>query len=493
MFRVRYLLAELRRRRGRTILTALGLGVGVGLVVAVSALSKGLDDAQQQVLEPLTGVGTDMSVNRPISFDNSDNGGPPQISESERKKLQKETGGGMLDFSKLGNPGDKFSTDRFMSSSISFDSSQVKKVSKLNDVEAVAPSLTVNVIHIEGTIPDSSSTSTDAGPTGGPPPGGGPPGAGGGFGVAPLSVTGIRPADSNLGTVTADQVTKGRFLRENGKHEAMVSSDYAAANDISVGDTVKVGDQKLDVVGIVKAPIGSEASDIYMDLGELQKVGDFGGRVNGLEVRASDVNTVNTVSSEITSAFKGAQVTTASELADSVSGSLVDAKNLSGSLGTALSIVSLLGAFAIAGLLTLSAVNKRTRELGTLKAIGWRRSRVIGQITGESVAQGLLGGIVGALIGIGAAALIGSLGISLDATAQAATSAVGAPGGLGPPGGGGAAADAASTTVQLGAPVDVGLILAAIALAVIGGLVAGAIGGARAARLRPAEALRSVE
>ena len=62
MFYVTYMLAELRRRSGRTILTALGLAVGVGLVVTVTALSRGLDEAQAEVLEPLTGVGTDMSV-----------------------------------------------------------------------------------------------------------------------------------------------------------------------------------------------------------------------------------------------------------------------------------------------------------------------------------------------------------------------------------------------------------------------------------------------
>ena len=66
MFFINYISAELRRRKGRTILTALGLAVGVGLVVVVSALSDGLDKAQDEVLEPLTGVGTDMSVSRPL-------------------------------------------------------------------------------------------------------------------------------------------------------------------------------------------------------------------------------------------------------------------------------------------------------------------------------------------------------------------------------------------------------------------------------------------
>jgi putative ABC transport system permease protein len=60
VFYLLYLSAELRRRKGRTILTALGLAVGVGMVAIVAALSKGLDDAQAKVLAPLRGVGTDM-------------------------------------------------------------------------------------------------------------------------------------------------------------------------------------------------------------------------------------------------------------------------------------------------------------------------------------------------------------------------------------------------------------------------------------------------
>ena len=84
MFFLTYILSELRRRRGRTILTALGLGLGVGLVVTVSSLSSGLDQAQAKILEPLTGVGTDMSVTRPIDFSPPQSGGGfPQLSNEE--------------------------------------------------------------------------------------------------------------------------------------------------------------------------------------------------------------------------------------------------------------------------------------------------------------------------------------------------------------------------------------------------------------------------
>ena len=52
---------------------------------------------------------------------------------------------------------------------------------------------------------------------------------------------------------------------------------------------------------------------------------------------------------------------------------------------------------------------------------------------------------------------------------------------------------ASTTTVSLTAPIDLPLILLAVGLAVLGGLIAGAVGGLRAARLQPADALRHVE
>src|SRR3989442_13993965 len=93
MFYVTYMLSELRRRSGRTVLTALGLAVGIGVVVTVSALSTGLDRAQAKVLAPLTGVGTDLSVSRPIKVDNSSGGGFRGLSSKERQQLEKENGG----------------------------------------------------------------------------------------------------------------------------------------------------------------------------------------------------------------------------------------------------------------------------------------------------------------------------------------------------------------------------------------------------------------
>jgi putative ABC transport system permease protein len=492
MFYLRYIWSELRRRRARTLFTALGLGVGVGLVVTVSALSNGLDRAQSDVLKPLTGVGTDMSVTRPIVVSGSGEdqsfapGQGPELSKSEQRQLEKENGGGGFDLNKLGKPGQHFSTTRFMTTNLSFPAHEAHKIDRIQGVEGSSGGLTLNMIHLTGTVPQSSSGSEAQ--IGAPPVvgDGGPQNVN----FQPISVSGVDTTNSDIGLLTPSQVTKGHYLAGESTKQAVLSQTYADQESLSVGDHVRVGDKQFTVVGIAQAPLGGSSSDVYVPLKILQQLSDHQGRINTLQVRATSADQVSSVASQIKQSFNGSQTTTAQDLASQVSGSLVDAKNLSSSLGTALAIVALAAAFLIASLLTLSSVNKRTREIGTLKAVGWRQWLVVRQITGESVAQGLLGGVIGAAIGIGGALVIDALGITLKATVASQSS------GFGPPDGapfGQGAVTSGSSSIALNAPVDAGIILLAIALAVLGGVIAGAVGGGRAARLRPAEALRSVE
>jgi len=491
MFYVRYILAELRRRKGRTILTALGLAVGVGLVVTVTALSEGLDDAQAEVLEPLTGVGTDMSVSRPVTVEEEHGeegfsvGPGAGLSASEQRKLEKENGAARFGLTDLGEPGDRFRDQQFVTSELSFPEDERGRIARLDGVAQVAGALTLNAVEVSGTVPEQAPSD---GPLVAPAHGAAPPED---INIDESTISGIDARTPDLALVTPDQVADGRYLREGDERAAIVSASHAQEEGLEVGDDVSVGGKDFEVVGISKAPLGGEATDTYVPLAQLQRLSDREGRINVLRVRAEDSDRVAAVAGEIESTFKGSQTTTAEDLADRVSGSLVDAQGLADKLGLALAVVALGAAFLIASLLTLSSVNKRTRELGTLKALGWRQWLVVRQISGEAVVQGLLGGIAGAVIGVGGAALIGAVGISLDATVAAEEAAGGFVPGGGPFGEG--TVQSGSASVSLGAPVDTGLLLLAVALAVVGGLIAGVVGGSRAARLRPAEALRSVE
>jgi ABC-type antimicrobial peptide transport system permease subunit len=58
------------------VLTLLGLGLGVGLVIVISSLSRGLDHAQKKTLDPLAGIGTDLTVTLSPQQSTSSFGGP---------------------------------------------------------------------------------------------------------------------------------------------------------------------------------------------------------------------------------------------------------------------------------------------------------------------------------------------------------------------------------------------------------------------------------
>ena len=491
---VKYMLSELRRRRGRTILTALGLAVGVGVVITVSALSAGLDDAQAKVLEPLTGVGTDMSVTRPISTSatssSSANGGPPRLSEKELQQLRKENGDARVGFGNL-KAGQKFTRTTFQATQLSFSAAYVAKIAKLADVEAAAGGLTLNLTTVSGTVPKQAAQSGQrVGQGAGPAQGGfsGPRS----IKFSSVSVSGVDETRPALGSITPGQLTSGRYFAANHAREAIVNASYAKSKNLKIGSTLKISGKTYTVIGIVSTPVGGQASDVYVKLAELQELSGRVGRVNTVYVRATSAARVDAVSKRIATALPSSSVATAKTLAASVTGSLADAKNLTGKLGIALELVGLLGAVAIASLLTLSSVTKRVRELGTLKAIGWPQRLVVRQLTGEALLQGLLGGALGIALGLAGAALVTALAPALKATVGSAGSALGVFGGPGPFGQG-AVDTSSSQTVALTAHVSPGLALAAVGLAVAAGLLSGAFGGLRASRLRPADALRHID
>jgi ABC-type antimicrobial peptide transport system permease subunit len=471
---VTYLVRELRRRLRQACFIALGLAVGIGLVITVTAASAGVKNAQGTVLHSLYGVGTDVTVTTAPS---QGSGGP--FGFRVRSRLRAGT---------KPRAGQKFSRDVLVTGALgTLKSPAVTQIAGTRDVTAAAGALSATDLTVSGTIPAS---------------GGGFGGAGGGgaasIKTSTFAVLGVDPAAGRVGPLSSGKIASGRTFTaaETNSNVALVDANYAHQHKLPAGSHLTVGSASFTVIGTVAEPQGGSTTDAYIPLQRAQRLAGMNGQVNTIYVAAASAADITAVQQAIKAQLPKATVTTSSDLASQVTGSLASASSLASSLGKWLAIAVLAAAFAMASLLTMAAVSRRVREFGTLKALGWRSRRIIGQVLGETLVIGAAGGVAGIALGYAGAALVSALVPPLSATVGQPPGSA-APG-SGPPAGGlggfrRLASDAAKTIqVQLSAPVTVGVIVFAVLLAVAGGLVAGVFGGWRAARLRPAAALAQI-
>ena len=492
-----YLIRELTNRRKQTIIIALGMALAIALVIVVNAVSAGVKDAQASVLESVYGVGTDVTVTGtaevPTEEELAQGGGRPSF-DFGADDGQTTDGTTSLGQSRL--------MAAFRTPTLS--ASTLDSVLAVENVSAATATLSLTNTTFNGELPDFSQMQQPG--EGGAPPGGGPDGAGGSsFDVDSFTVKGIAVDGAAVGPLTAVTLSDGRTFtaEDSGTNVVIVDETYATSSGLAVGDSMDVGGEQFEVVGIVASTSSeaSTASNTYIPLDTAQTLAGLEDEVSSIYVQASSAEAITQVQADLEETLPDATVSTQADLASSVSGSLSTASSLVSSLGTWLSIIVLAAAFLIAILFTISGVTRRTREFGTLKAIGWSNRRIVGQVAGESLVQGLIGGVIGVAVGLLGILVVNLIGPTLSGSATASTGFGGPggfPGGGSIPGGGGAPAGfgeqvtTATTEVVLQAPVTFTIIIIAVALAVLGGLLAGAIGGWRASRLRPAEALRSV-
>jgi putative ABC transport system permease protein len=422
-FTLTYLHRELRGRLRQALLIALGLGFGVGLVVTVTAASAGVSNAQSTVLHSLYGIGTDLTITKPANPAAARPGGGLQANSLQ------PTRSGL------------------------FGSATVTAVSRLAHVASAVGALQLSQLTLSHGIPQT------------------------------IPVEGVDPAHPDLGPLASDTLTAGRALRPGDRHSnvAVVGSGYAASHELSVGSTITLGGATLHVVAIV-SPQNAGVTDVYIPLATAQAIArssdgtSLAGRVNVIYVAAGNSTLIPAVQTEITRLLSNVTVTSSSDLARQIGGSLSSAATLTNDLGRWVAATTLAAAFAVASLLTIAAVTRRVRELGTLKALGWSGKRIITQVMSESLAIGVIGAAIGIALGFAGASLVDVIAPKLSATV--------------PEGSG--ASSTTTIAVRLAAHVSLTAVAPATALALAGALIAGSIGAWRATRLQPASAFAEV-
>jgi putative ABC transport system permease protein len=196
------------------------------------------------------------------------------------------------------------------------------------------------------------------------------------------------------------KITSGRKLTAEDKHPIMLGHILAANLGKKVGDTLTLYGEHVTftVVGIYESKVIFENGGAITLLNDLQDVTNRTGEVSGFPVTAEKpidkagieelcrrINEISpTLSAKPSSSFvKGVQqIKVSHAVAWSIS-----------------AIALVIGAIGMLNTMIMS-VFERTKEIGTLRAIGWRRSRIMRMVIGESVLLSIAGAIVGSLVAL---------------------------------------------------------------------------------------------
>ncbi len=254
------------------------------------------------------------------------------------------------------------------------------------------------------------------------------------------------------------QILSGRPFND-GHPEVMLGDLLADDLKKKVGETLEIQNSSYTVCAIYHGGSGLQADAVIMPLDQLQELSSLQGKVTTFDVRLrpapageSHEHYLKRAQEQIEAALPGLRAVPAAERAHN--NQFVQLAHAS-AWGTS-SIALLIGILGIANTMAMS-VYERTREIGIFRALGWNRWQVLILIQLEAAILGLCGGFFGIAFGWSALHLLAALPQT---------------------------ASIVSTSLPLH------LLTEALGIALLAGLIAGALPAWRAAQLSPVEALR---
>lgn len=214
------------------------------------------------------------------------------------------------------------------------------------------------------------------------------------------SILGIEASKLSLAGI--DELN-GTAFEDNSK-EAIIGSQYAMMNNLSIGDNITIHNTEFEITGIYETGSMFADSTIYVPIDTLQNISESDEYSSVLVKTAEDANDT-IISDKIKDKFYDLSTLTSDEISSMMT-------NVTGILNTASLAVSglaiIVGAIGIINTMVMT-VYERTKEIGVLKSIGWKPRRILLMIMGETLVLTILSGIVGSVFGI----LISEIGVML--------------------------------------------------------------------------------
>ena len=219
---------------------------------------------------------------------------------------------------------------------------------------------------------------------------------------ANLIIRGIEPASKPGQLPPAERlrpdftIIQGRDLVA-GKGEAIVSRGMAKRfKGANLGGTLQIGPKEsYRVVGLFTAGGSAAESEVWVDLKDLKQNTKREGFVSTVQLRATDSEARDRLRATIQddTQFKLAAIPEAEFFAEQSRTALFYKV-----AGFVIAVFLSIGAMFAAANTMFAAVSTRTREIGTMRALGFSRSAILTSFLGESVLLCALGGILGVLL-----------------------------------------------------------------------------------------------
>ena len=209
-----------------------------------------------------------------------------------------------------------------------------------------------------------------------------------------LSISGIDSSKLNL--MGVDSVN-GTIYSNGSTNEIILGKTAAEDLNKSVGDNITIFNKNFKITGIYETGSFIQDAGAFMPLNTLQNLTSNDGKISTIAVKVTENANVTEVSQHIEDTYPNELSTvTAADQAGRINDAL-------GAINTATWAISLL-AIVIGGVGVINtmimSVYERTREIGVLKAVGWRGRRILGMILGESIVLTIIAAIVGTIIGV---------------------------------------------------------------------------------------------